>query len=211
LKTDDLIELLAQDAPVRFRLGRALTIALCIGVVVSAAVLLSTIGVRHNISQALQTVRVEFKIIVTFALALAASNLVFKIAKPGVDIRSAMRNLLIPLGLLVVGVAAELFVLPTGRWTAAAAGRYSAFCLFFVPLLSLPPFIGFMLALKSGAPENSGFAGSVAGLAASGIGAAIYAWHCPDDSPLFVAVWYLAAIAGVTALGYFLGRRWLAW
>ncbi|WP_412178944.1 NrsF family protein [Rhizobium sp. TRM96650] len=25
--------------------------------------------------------------------------------------------------------------------------------------------------------------------------AAIYAWHCPDDSPLVLAIWYTVAIA----------------
>ena len=55
------------------------------------------------------------------------------------------------------------------------------------------------------------FAGAVAGLAAGGIAAAIYAWHCPDDSPLFLATWYSLAIAIVVAAGFLLGRRLLRW
>ncbi|WP_412178786.1 NrsF family protein [Rhizobium sp. TRM96647] len=30
---------------------------------------------------------------------------------------------------------------------------------------------------------------------AGAIVAAIYAWHCPDDSPLVLAIWYTVAIA----------------
>ena len=43
------------------------------------------------------------------------------------------------------------------------------------------------------------------------LAAAIYAWHCPDDSPLFVATWYTIAISMVTAVGFLLGRRLLRW
>jgi hypothetical protein len=35
--------------------------------------------------------------------------------------------------------------------------------------------------------------------------------HCPDDSPLFVAVWYPIAIAFMTAVGAALGARLLRW
>ncbi len=48
-------------------------------------------------------------------------------------------------------------------------------------------------------------------LMAGGLGAAFYAAHCPDDSPLFVAVWYTLAIALVTGLGALAGRRLLRW
>jgi hypothetical protein len=52
---------------------------------------------------------------------------------------------------------------------------------------------------------------TAAGLAAGAIAAAIYAWHCPDDSPLFLATWYTITIAGVTVGGALLGRRLLRW
>jgi hypothetical protein len=211
LKTDDLIDLLAQDAPVRFRLGRMLAAALIIGALLSLAILVATIGIRPRIGEALQTIRVIFKIGVTLALAATASLLVFNVGKPGVKLRPYLLTLLIPFGLLLVGIAAELLVLPSGLWEPSLVGRYSNFCLMFIPVLSLVPFIALFWALTNGAPENPGFAGAAAGLAAGGIGAAIYAWHCPDDSPLFVASWYMIAITGITLCGYFAGRRWLVW
>ncbi|HUI21148.1 MAG TPA: NrsF family protein, partial [Methylocella sp.] len=54
-------------------------------------------------------------------------------------------------------------------------------------------------------------AGAAAGLLAGAIGAAFYATHCPDDSPLFVATWYTLAIAFVTAIGAIAGARLLRW
>jgi hypothetical protein len=91
------------------------------------------------------------------------------------------------------------------------AGRYGYHCLFFIPFFSLAPLVALFWALKGGAPEKPGLSGAAAGLAAGGVGAAIYALHCPDDSPLFVALWYVTAITFVTLCGYFAGKRWLTW
>jgi hypothetical protein len=90
-------------------------------------------------------------------------------------------------------------------------GHNAAFCLTFIPLLSLPPLIGFLLALRSGAPQRPALAGAAAGLAAGSIAAALYAWHCIDDSPLFIATWYTIAIAAVSAIGAGIGGRYLRW
>jgi hypothetical protein len=43
------------------------------------------------------------------------------------------------------------------------------------------------------------------------IGAALYATHCPDDSPLFVAAWYSLAIGFTAAIGALAGSRLLRW
>jgi hypothetical protein len=50
-----------------------------------------------------------------------------------------------------------------------------------------------------------------AGAMAAGIGAAIYALHCPDDSPLFLALWYVMAVTAVILAGRAGGRRLLRW
>ena len=55
------------------------------------------------------------------------------------------------------------------------------------------------------------FAGAIAGVAASGIGATFYAANCNDDSPLFVATWYPLAIFMVSAAGSFGGSLLLRW
>ena len=65
-------------------------------------------------------------------------------------------------------------------------------------------------ALRAGAPEEPFFAGAVAGVAAAGIGASVYALHCPEDSPLFMAVWYSLAAFAMAVIGAASGR-WLRW
>ncbi|MCM2291185.1 NrsF family protein [Allorhizobium sp. BGMRC 0089] len=211
MKTDDLITLLTQDTPVHMRLGRRLALALVPAILFSACVMLVTIGLRPHLEAALETVRVPFKIVVTLLLAMTASCVVFRIGKPGVPLRAFGLCLLLPLCLLILAVAMEMAMVPEGQWFSHWLGHNAAFCVFFVPVLSLAPLFGFLFALKHGAPENPGLAGAAAGLAAGGIAAAIYAWHCPDDSPFFLATWYGIAITLVTLIGYGLGRKLLRW
>ena len=49
--------------------------------------------------------------------------------------------------------------------------------------------------------------GAMAGLLSAGLAATLYASHCPDDSPLFVATWYTIATALVTAIGALVGSK----
>lgn len=211
MKTDELIRLLSQDAPVRMRLGRMLTLALAAGLAVSAVLLLATVGLRDDLASAIATVRVAFKIGMTLVLAIVAFGLVSRIGRPGVPLKLWGLALLLPLALMVVAVGVELLVVPQDAWAARLMGRNAAFCLFFIPLLSLAPLAAFLAALRNGAPDDPGLAGAAAGLAAGAIGAALYAWHCPDDSPLFGAAWYTLAIMLVIAAGYGIGRRLLRW
>jgi hypothetical protein len=52
---------------------------------------------------------------------------------------------------------------------------------------------------------------SMAGLVAGAIGAAAYAFHCPDDSLPFIALWYGGSIAFCAPVGAMLGPRVLRW
>jgi len=206
-----LINILAQDAQTGMRLGRRLGLALALGVLVSAAALLSIIGLRSDILEAIATERVLFKLTLTTSLAAAACGVVFRVGRPGAPISGRVLALLLTPGLLGAAVLIEFTVTPSDSWAARAAGRYPLYCLLLIPALSIPPFTAFMIALRKGAPENPGLAGAAVGLASGSLAAAIYAWHCPDDSPLFVAIWYVAAIGIVTAVGYVFGRNLLRW
>ncbi len=56
--------------------------------------------------------------------------------------------------------------------------------------LSFAPLALLLTAMRAGAPRWPRMAGAMVGLLAGATGALFYAIHCPDDSPLFVAVWY---------------------
>lgn len=211
MKTDDLISLLAEDAPVRAKLGRIVIIALLAGIIISVILLISTVGMRRDMADAMETARVLVKLGATLTLAIAASSLVFRIGRPAAPLKVRALFLLIPLLLIVGAVAAEMMMMPSDSWGTRMIGNNARFCMIFIPVLAIAPLAAFMAALRNGAPENPGLSGAVAGLAAGGIAAAIYAWHCPDDSPLFVATWYSLGIVIVTVIGYVAGRRLLRW
>lgn len=211
MRTDDLIRLLKEDAPVRSRLGTALRLAVLAGFGASALLLLSTLGLRPDLGVKIETARVAFKILETLCLALVSLRLVFLVGRPDASLKTALLSLLLPLCLLIAALAVELSVLPRQEWLPSLVGTYPQYCLLFVPLFSASPLAALMIALKQSAPENPTVAGAIAGLAAGGIGAAIYAWHCPDDSPLFLATWYLLAIALVSIAGSAIGNRLLRW
>ncbi|MFN7027518.1 MAG: NrsF family protein [Pseudorhizobium sp.] len=211
MKTDELINMLAQDSVVRFRLSHALGLAFVAAVLLAAGLFFATMGFRADIDTALNSLRFVFKLVLTMVLFVAAGNLMARIARPGARILPWPVALL-PVPVLVAGsVLAELAAVPSGEWIARMIGHNAYECLSLIPLLSVGPLAAFILALRQGAPENPGLAGAAAGLAAGGIAALFYAANCTDDSPLFVALWYTLAIGIVAGAGYLAGRRWLTW
>ena len=101
--------------------------------------------------------------------------------------------------------------MPRDTWMPRLVGRNSLVCLASVPLLAAPVLVAVLRVLQRGAPLRPALTGAVAGLLAGGLGAALYAAHCVDDSPLFVATWYTLAIALVAAAGALAGHRLLRW
>jgi hypothetical protein len=80
-----------------------------------------------------------------------------------------------------------------------------------IPLLAFAPLSALLASMRYGAPSHPALAGAASGLFAGAIGAALYATHCPDDSPLFVATWYVLGMAIVTVAGSVIGARLLRW
>lgn len=211
MKTDELINLLKEDAPSPARVGRLLPRFLLAGAVFSALLLLATVGLRPDMAAMIFTPRVAFKIVETAALAAVAVALVLPAGRPETDLGRSLWLLLLPLALLAGAVLLEARITPQADWKARWIGAHAGFCLFFIPALSAAPLAALLWALRTGAPARPGLAGAVAGLSAGSMAAALYAWHCPDDSPFFVASWYMLAIGAVTLVGYATGRRLLRW
>jgi hypothetical protein len=210
VKTEDLIRLMAEDGAPTPRLSKRVARALALGAGFSALLLLATVGLRAGILDALLEWRVQVKILASAALAAASIRLVFAAGIPGERPGRHAAWLALPLLLIAAAMGAELHASAHADWGRLLIGRYSALCLFFIPLLSLAPLAALLTALSHGAPEHPASAGAAAGLAAGTLAAALYAWHCPDDSPLFLT-WYLTAIALATLTGAGLGRVMLRW
>lgn len=212
MRTDDLITALVADRSARPPKPRgAIMAAAAAGTVVAAVLFMSVIGYRSDIAAAAETYRFLFKFVLTVTLAMSAIVLALQVSRPEAVLGRWLWLIAIAPGMLLLAAVAELFVMPSASWMPRLVGSNSRVCLTVIPLLSIVPLAGFLWALRQGAPANPGLAGALAGLAAGGIAATLYASHCTDDSPLFVITWYSLAIGLVTLVGYLAGRRWLAW
>ncbi len=214
MKTHDLINALSQDhaaAPQLGSLRRTFFGAMVAGFGAAAIAFALTLGVRPDVASAIETWRYDFKFLITITLAVTSARLVWRLARPAADARPAELAMAAAPLLLLGAVLYELWVVPESRWLPRAIGSNSMACVMSITLLSLAPLAGAFYALRRGAPLRPGLAGAAAGLLASALAAALYAMHCPDDSPLFGAIWYTAAMALVSVGGMLAGQRLLRW
>lgn len=211
MKTDKLIDALVADRMPRGKpLRWALAAAVLGGGLVSLALFVATLGVRADIETALGTWRFELKVgLVLLALGLAFS-LCIALSRPLIPAHPGRR--LLPLAALaVLAIAIELLALPSTSWASRLVGSNALVCLVAIPSLAIAPLAVMLAILRSGAPASPALAGGAAGLLAAAAAATLYAFHCFDDSPLFVVTWYALAALLVIALGAAAGHRLLRW
>jgi hypothetical protein len=197
MKTDDLIRLIAADhAAPRPDLRLRLIAGGLAGAAAAIGVLVFSHGIRPDLAEA-------------FMATGAALGL--RLARP-LATASGAWPILIPAPLLLVAACFyELSATPADAWMGHAMGLHPLACLVSIPLISALPLAGVLWALREGAPAIPAQVGAAAGAMAAGIGAAVYALHCPDDSPLFLAIWYVLAAALVVIAGRATGAKLLRW
>jgi hypothetical protein len=212
MKTSQLIEALAADPrPRGMGLGARFCLALAVGAAASAGLFMAIAGPRSNFVISLQSLRFDLKFIDTIALTLPAALLGWRLLRPDARLGGFGLAFLAPILLLAAGVIGELTLVPPDLWGTRLVGTNAIHCLTIVPLLSIAPLAALLFVMRAGAPQNPPLAGALAGLAAAGIAATLYAATCPDDSPLFVASWYPLATLIMVAVGAFAGERLLRW
>ena len=212
MKTEDLIEALVLDASrPRYSLAQRVLGAALLGALVAGVLFAIVLGVRPDIRIAFETWRFVFKFALALICTACAWRACLELARPEVRLKDVLRWIAFGPALLTVAVLYELAVIPSTQWSERTVGNYSGTCLLAIPLLSIVPLAALLIALRAGAPRVPASAGAVAGLLAGGLSAALYATHCPDDSPLFVAVWYTLAVTLVMLIGASAGHRVLRW
>jgi hypothetical protein len=210
MDTDRLISTLAADVDSRGRpVGALLAQALLIALPVSAALLLVTLGIRRDFMTAMHNPFFDLKFVVTLALALPAIVISLHLSRPEASLRGWAWLLLLPVAILALGISGEMMVPQRLPMMTRLIGSNSRVCVAAIPVLSLPMLAAALFGLRHGAPAHPAVAGALAGLLSAGLAATMYAAHCTDDSPLFVATWYTLATALVTAIGALLGVRFL--
>lgn len=212
MKTDDLINAIAADAGApRAPIGWIVGTAAAIGVIATAALFYNLLPTRPDMEAALGDWHFLLKWAFSLTLVVTAMALVVSLARPQGTPSPKMLLLLGAPVVLAFGVIAEMISLPPSFWMPSLIGTNALACIIYVPILSGLPLAVMIIALRRGAPARPALAGAVAGLVAAGIAASFYATHCQNDSPLFLAAWYILATAIVAGVGAVLGARLLRW
>ncbi|HTB01082.1 MAG TPA: DUF1109 domain-containing protein [Bradyrhizobium sp.] len=209
METDQLIRTLAADDHRARPVGLVLALSLLAAAPVSLAIFFLGLGVRPDVMTAMHNPFFDLKFAVTLALAISAIVLSLHLARPEASLRGWAWLLLIPAGLLVGGIASEMMLPQRLPMITRLVGSNSRICMTAIPLMSLPLLAAALLGLRHGAPARPALAGALAGLLSAGLAATLYASHCTDDSPLFVATWYTIGTALITAIGALAGSRML--
>ncbi len=208
MDTDQLIRTLAADNTYRARpVGFVLALALLAAAPVSILMFFSELGVRPDVMTAMHNPFFDLKFAVTLALAAAGMTAALHLSRPEASLDAYGWLFVIPCGILAAGIAGEAMLPQRLPMMTRLVGSNSRICMTAIPLMSLPLLAASLVGLRHGAPTRPALTGAVAGLMSSGLAATLYASHCTDDSPLFVATWYAVATALVTAIGALAGSK----
>ena len=208
METDQLIRTLAADNAHRARpVGLVLALALLAAAPVSLVMFFAALGVRPDVMTAMHNPFFDLKFLVTLALAISAIAVSLHLSRPEASLRGWSLLLLIPVGILLAGIGSEMMLPQRLPMLTRLIGSNSRICMSAIPLISLPLLAAALVGLRHGAPTRPAVTGAVAGLLSSGLAATLYAAHCTDDSPLFVATWYTLATALITVVGALVGRK----
>ncbi|AUH32954.1 NrsF family protein [Paracoccus tegillarcae] len=211
MKTQDLITAMAADAMPRPQVGALVARWFLPVLALSGLVALLVLGVRTDLAAAMAAPVTAMKSFLPLIVALAAGFAVLRRADPARSAGWLVWPLVIVAGLAALWFTTTLAGMPADRWWPTAKGQTLFFCLIAIPVIALLPLAVLIAALRSGASTAPMRSGALAGLAAGAGAAAIYAFHCTEDSPLFFLCWYSLGILAVSVAGAWAGRRWLRW
>ena len=208
MNTEQLIRSLAADNPHRAHpVGFVLALALLAAMPVSLAIFMMRLGVRPDVMTAMHNPFFDLKFVVTLTLAISAIVVGLHLSRPEASLRGWGWLLLIPAGIIAAGIGSEMMMPQRLPMITRLIGSNSRICMTAIPIMSLPILAAALIGLRHGAPARPAVTGAIAGLMSAGLAATLYAAHCTDDSPLFVATWYSIATAFVVAVGALAGAK----
>jgi len=211
--TDELLDSLTTDlVPVSdWYVVRRLVIGVGVGTTLSAALMVSNLGLRPDFRFVVSAGAFWLKQLYTLAFALIAGFAAERLARPAASARGRTVWLLIPF-LVLAGVAAvQLATTTPGGRMAMLMGVSASTCPWRIVFFAIPPSVGLIWAMRGLAPTRLRNAGATVGLVAGGAGAFIYALHCSENAALFVTVWYTLGMIACALLGWALGPTSLRW
>ena len=216
MQTEQLIDKLVADLPPVRPRSRMQEIAVVAGLLLLEILLFALLrDARPDMPQAMATPASWWKSAgfgLFAALAAAAMLVSLDPATPQRHIAGLWRTLAIAapsvlaLGWLIdAGASGRTALLARLDW------RDGADCFVNIIVLTLPLILVFAVLMRRGAPTKPTRTAAAAGLAAAASGAFVFAFQCPHDDPLYVAVWYGGAVVTVAGLSRLLLPRLARW
>lgn len=177
------------------------TLALGWGALASAALMMVLLGVRPDLPAALRVPMFWVKLAFPAALLAGALAGLVRLSRPEPRLERVAVTLAAPvLAMWLLAVVALLGGAPGTRMPLFLGASWAA-CPFLITLLSAPLFAALLWAMQGLAVARPAVAGGFAGLLAGAGGALVYALHCPEMAPPFLAAWYLLGMLLPAALG----------
>jgi hypothetical protein len=213
MPTDDLIAVLGmQAAPVPPHAAvRRLCLGLLAGGLVAFCLLLATLGIRPDIAAASATAPFWMKWIFTLSLTGAGIALVHRLGRPDGRVGWAGLVLATPFAIVAMMAVGELMLAPEQLRKGLILGQTAPRCAVSILVLSVPVFAACVWAFRRLAPTRLRLAGAAAGVLSGALGAAVYAFSCPESSAAFMITWYTGGILAAGVLGGLAGPRLLRW
>ncbi|TDY27101.1 hypothetical protein B0G81_7644 [Paraburkholderia sp. BL6665CI2N2] len=213
MRTDDLVGLLATGVtPIkRGTRARRFSISLPVAALGATALMAAVFGIRPDLGVVVKTPIFWEKLALPLCLAMGALIATVRLARPGAKVGAGWPIMATPV--LVVWIAAITIVVtaaPQDRLPEVLGHSWRS-CPFNILLLAVPGFIAVFWAVKGLAPTRLRLAGAASGLLASSIATVAYCFHCPEMSPAFWSIWYMAGMSLTAALGAVLGPKFLRW
>ena len=210
---DTLVDRLASALPPVRRRSMRDEAAILAGLFAVELALFLAIGItRHDMPHAMDRMSFWWK--------LASLGLIAAVAAPTAilsfdPVRSPRRGLRLVLAAVALSLAAGWVIDALGHGGPALVARLDwrngVACVWKMVALSLPPLVGLGLLMRRGATTDPEASALAVGLAASALGSFIFVFACPQDDPLYIAVWYAVGCGLVTAIACLLLPRLTRW
>lgn len=212
MSTDPLIEqLVAKLTPVQSRDVRRDWLLLALLALAELALLLLVGEGRPDLRSASMLPSFWWKIVSLGALALVGVITAVRSFDPTRSPRLGLRwmgaILVVSLvaGLLVGSSLAIPELFPRLMWRDGLA------CVLTMGILSVPPLIALSLMMRRNAASDLGGSALTVGFASAAWGGLIFAFNCPHDDPLYVALWYVVGSLIVAALARMILPTFARW
>ena len=210
--TERLIDgLVSGLTPVRPRSRWRDAAVLALVAAVEVAVVMAVMPMRADMGTAVQGMMFWWKFGGALCIAVAGLAALLVLLTPDARPNAGRRVVLVVAGAVL---AVGLVLVGSGAMPMPGAmpdWHEGLDCARLVFLYGLPMLAATVLLARRAAPARPRAAATAAGLASAGWGAVVFAWACPYDNPMYVALWFSLALVAGALLGRTLLPRLLRW